>query len=73
MCLMATGVVLTFPQRSHHFIEVSILHLRIMNLNRILKRKQWELYKQLQRDHKERGWPEMPPFEFVPVQHRGKQ
>ena len=44
-----------------------------MNLNRILKRKQWELYKQLQRDHKERGWPEMPPFEFVPVQHRGKQ
>lgn len=73
LCLFLMGIVLLFPSQSHECIEYAILHLRIMDLNRRLKRQQWKLYKQLQRDHRERGWPELPPFEFVPVQHRGKK
>ena len=67
------GIVLLFPSESQRCIEIAILHLQIMDLNRRLKHQQWKLYRQLQRIHKERGWPDMPPFEFVPVQHRGNQ
>jgi len=72
LAAIAAAIYVTYPEECTKAFWLCWLQLQIMNLNRRLKSRQWQLYKQIQRDHKERGWPELPPFEFVPVQHRSK-
>ena len=73
LCLILFGLVALYPTQASEVLERASLELQIMILNWRLKRAQYRLYKQLQKDHKERGWPALPPFEFVPIQHRGKK
>ena len=73
ICVALAFCVALWPDVVNHHLERCILELQIMILNRRLKAAQWKLYKQLQKDHKERGWPELPPFKFTPIQHRGRK
>ena len=69
---IAAAIYIAYPEECSKAFWVAYLHLQIMDLNRKLKAQQWKLYVQINREHRLRGWPELPPFEFVPVQHRSK-
>lgn len=69
---IAAAIYLAYPEECSKAFWVAYLQLQIMNLNRRLKAQQWKLYQEINREHVKRGWPALPPFEFVPVQHRSK-
>ena len=70
-CGLAFAVAL-WPEQVSYIVERSILEMRIMHLNFVLKRAQRKLYKQLCKDAKTLGIPQPPPFEFVRLQDRGR-
>ena len=71
--LFAAGAMLAivFPQETYLVCMKISLEIELMLLNRRMRRLQWKLYKQLQKDAKVMGWPAPPPFKFVRIQDRG--
>ena len=59
-----------FPRETFLVAMKISLEMELMLLNWKLERMQWKLYRQLQRDHKERGWAPLPPFKYVRLQDR---
>lgn len=64
------GLAILFPEEAYLVALKIGLEVELMILNWRLRRAQLKLYKQLQKDHRERGWPELPPFKYVRIQDR---
>lgn len=63
-------LAICFPKEAY-LVSLKIgIELELMWLNFRMRRMQLKLYRQLQRDHKERGWPELPPFKYTRIQDR---
>lgn len=70
IALVLAALVAAYPRDAYLLTELVVRRWELWCLNRRMERMARRVYAQLQRDHREMGLPELPPFSWKALEDR---